>query len=587
MKKGLVIIFLIISYCGFSQNKATKKKDTIKTEVIEVVSKYNPKIADANKITKNPEIILSDKNKKKKLTYSIFSAPVASTFIPKSGVVKGINVGVRERIYDNYLALGYGNYNSPYAEIYLNTNQRFENQFGLHAKYNSSLDNVENTLLDSDFSNFIASAFFKKEERYFDWKITVDAEKNKYNWYGLSNQNISATTLNFIEEQQNYNFIKASGEVDFIDAYVDNSELSISHFSDNFKSREFLINLKTIFDFPIDRIFRNANNLYLKTNLEYLSGSFERDYAYLNRLNYTIFTTSFNPEYKSTFNGFSLKLGAKFFASFDTENKINNFLIYPDVLLQKSFDNEKYAVFVGATGGLQTNTFKSFTEENPFVSPTLLITQTSEKYNTFIGFNGIINNSLSFNVSASFKDEEDKPLFVKNNSKSDGVNTSLNGNNLLGYEFGNSFNIVYDNIKTTSFLAELQYDVTKRIEMTANVEYQSFSTTNQLEAWNLPNIQASFTTSYKNNKWFAKTNIFYVGERKDVTYTTIYPSTNSDIQTLASFVDINVNGGYHFNDKFSAFLRVNNILNNNYERFANFNIQGFQVLGGLTYKFDF
>lgn len=587
MKKKVVLITLLCSLYGFSQTKPIQKKDTVKTEVVEVISSYNPKIADANKIVKNPIIEISDKNKRKKLSYAIFSAPVASTFKPKSGVVKGIDVGVKERLYNNYLALGYGNYNSPYAELYLHSNNKFNDEFGVHAKYNSSLDDVENTLLNSDFSNFLASAFYKKEERYFDWKIGLDTELNTYNWYGLSNPNFITSTLNTIDEQQNYTYLKASGEVDFLDAYLDDTSLSIAHFSDNFKSREFLINLNTNFDFPLDFLSRNANNLQLKTSLEYLSGSFQRDYANQNRVNYTIFTAGLNPEYKTTFSGFSLKLGTKFFASFDTENKLNNFLIYPDVLLQKPFAKEKYAIYLGATGGLHTNTFKSFTEENPFVSPTLLITQTSEKYNAFVGFNGIINNDLSFNFKASLIEEEDKPLFLKNNSKSDGVNTSLNGNDLLGYEYGNSFNVVYDDVKTTSFLAELQYDFTKRIELKANVEYRNFVTTNQLEAWNLPNLQSTVSASYKNNKWFATTNIFFVGERKDVVYTNIYPAISSSTQTLDSFVDVNVNGGYHFNDKFSAFLRLNNILNNNYQQFANFNVQGFQVLGGLTYKFDF
>lgn len=587
MRQGLVLILTLLCINGFAQVKPTQQKDTVKTEVVEVVSKYNPKIADANKIAKNPVLEISKKNKKKKLQYNIFSAPVASTFVPKSGVVKGIDVGVKERIYNNYLALGYGNYNSPYAELYLHSNTRFQDEIGLHAKYGSSLNNVENTLLDSDFSNFIASAFYKKEERYFDWKISLDSELSKYNWYGLSSQNFIANTLNAIDEQQNYNYFRASGEIDFVDAYLDKSTLSIAHFSDNFKSREFLINLNTNFDFPLDYIFRNANNLYLKTNLEYLSGSFERDYANLNRVNYTIFTVSANPEYKTSFSGFSLKLGTKVFASFDTENKLNNFLIYPDVFIQKPFSKEKYAIYVGANGGLTTNTFKSFTENNPFVSPTLNITQTSEKYNAFIGFNGIINNDLSFNFSASIKDEEDKPLFIKHNSKSDGINTSLNGTNLLGYEYGNSFNVVYDDIQTTSFLAELQYDLSKRTILTANVEYQNFTTTNQLEAWNLPNIQGSLTGAYKNDSWFANANIFYVGERKDVVFNTIYPSISNGTQTLDAFVDVNLNGGYHFNDKFSTFLRLNNILNNNYQRFANFDVLGFQVLGGVTYKFDF
>ena len=76
-------------------------------------------------------------------------------------------------------------------------------------------------------------------------------------------------------------------------------------------------------------------------------------------------------------------------------------------------------------------------------------------------------------------------------------------------------------------------------------------------------------------------------ERKTVTYTSPFPSSAIGTDRLGSFVDVNLNGGYHFNDALSVFLKLNNVLNANYQRFSNFNVQGFQALGGVTYKFDF
>ena len=119
MKKYILVLFFVFgTFQVFSQKKSkkeTKKKDSI-IEVVNVVTSYTPTIADAFKIKKSPKIVLSKNTKKKKLTYSIFSAPVASTFIPKSGVVKGIDVGKKERLFDNYLAVGYGNFNTPFIE---------------------------------------------------------------------------------------------------------------------------------------------------------------------------------------------------------------------------------------------------------------------------------------------------------------------------------------------------------------------------------------------------------------------------------------------------------------------------------------
>ena len=589
MKKGFLIFLISIGF--LSANAQTevpvKRKDTVKTEIVEVITTYNPEIADANKIKKNPTLKLLDKSKKKKLEYAIFSAPVASTFIPKSGVVKGIDVGIKERVYGNYIAAGFGNYFSPYLEAYIHNHTRYESEFGLSTKYAASFNNIDNTVLDSDFSNFSASLFYKQEERYFDWKVTLNTERNNYNWYGLKENTFTDNVIDNIEENQTYNYFNVVGELDFLDSYIDKSELSISYFSDEFSSNEFLINLNTNFDLPIDFISRNLDNLKVNTSLEFLNGTFERDYQNQNDINYSIFTANINPEYNTTFSGFALKLGTKLFASFDTENSVNHFLIYPDIKIQKTIIKEQLNVYAGVFGDFKTNTYRNFTTENPFISPTQFITQTAEKYNVFIGFNGVLNKDLSFNISANIKEEEDKALFVRNNSKSNGVTNTVNGTELRGFEYGNSFSVFYDDVKTTSILAELAYDFNKNLELSTNIQFDNFKMATLTEAWNLPTVQTTVSAKYTTNKWFATTNIFYVGERKDVLYSSVSPSSLSGIQTLSSFVDVNLNGGYHFNDQFSAFLKVNNVLNTDYQRFANFNVQGFQVLGGITYKFDF
>ncbi|MDP5093756.1 MAG: hypothetical protein NWQ17_10620, partial [Polaribacter sp.] len=425
MKKGFLILAFINIFNVFSQKKTAEKvKDTVKTEVVEVITTYNPKIADATKISLNPSVNLLEKTKKQPLKYTIFSVPVASTFIPKSGVIKGIDVGVKERIYDNFIAAGFGNYTSPYFETFLHKHTRFQSEFGLSVKYNASFDNIENTVLNSDFSNLGMSLFYKQDERYFDWKVTLNSERNHYNWYGIDQNFIANSTTRFIDERQKYNLFNAIGEMDFLDAYVDKSSLSISYFNDDFNSEEILIALNTDLDIPTSFL---RENLKIGTKLEYLNGSFGSDYAITNVLNYNIFTAKIAPEYNTIYKDFTIKLGAKVFASIDGENSVTNFLVYPDIKIQKALLKENLQLFGGISGDLKTNTYRDFVDENPFVSPTIFITQTAERFNAFVGFNGILNNTISYTISANFKNEQDKPLFIKNNSKSDGMTTSLNG----------------------------------------------------------------------------------------------------------------------------------------------------------------
>ncbi len=586
MKKGFTLFLTSFIFLSINAQKKEVVKDTVKTEVVNIVTKYNPKIADAKKIKKNPKIKLLKKNNKKKLKYTIFSAPVASTFIPKSGGVKGIDIGVKERIYKNYVAAGFGNYTTPFFDAFLHHSTRFKNEIGFYAKYLAAQENIENSILNTNFSNFNVGAFYKKYDRYFDWKVSLNSERDTYNWYGLPKISFTEPITNTIIEEQVYNYFELIGEFDFTDSYIDYGRIKGFYFTESFNSSEIFVKFDTKIDLPLTFLNPKLNDISIKTSAEYLKGEFKNSYKDLNRMEYSTTTIELNPEYKIKYGNFLLKTGIKLTASFDNENDVTNSFILPDVYLEGGIVKNYLNIYGGVTGDLKTNTYKGFSEENPYISPTLLITQTLEKLNLFVGFNGKINNNLGFNIKASYKKEEDKPLFLRNASKSDGTNNSVNGTTLKGYEYGNSFNVYYDDVKTTSIFTEIEYDYSNNLSFGLQGTYNIYKLENATEAWNLPTIETSISTKYKKNKWFANADVFYVSERKDGLYSSQFPSAVSKIEIIDSFVDVNVNGGYHFNDKFSTFLKLNNILNTDYQRFANFNTQGFQILGGIAYKFD-
>jgi len=84
-------------------------------------------------------------------------------------------------------------------------------------------------------------------------------------------------------------------------------------------------------------------------------------------------------------------------------------------------------------------------------------------------------------------------------------------------------------------------------------------------------------------------NLFYWGSRQDTTNFEGLLTTESIVPnvTLDSFLDANVQITYEITNQFGAFIKVNNIANNSYNRWNHYPVQGFQILAGVSYKFDF
>lgn len=588
MKNNIILLVLMfIATISTAQKEApTKKtKDTIiKTEVVNVVTSYAPKVTDAFKIKRKPIIQLSKDVSKKKLQYNIISVPVASTFIPQSGTLKGIKVEKRERLFHNYISGGIGNSIAPFLNGYFHKSIPFNYEYGIGLNFISSTNPVENTLLSSSFYNIGLDLFYKKEQYQYTWKAGLKAKRNKYNWYGLpTNINFTNIAINTIDESQVYNSLELLGNINVLESYIEDTDVSVGYFYDAFNNYELNADMNSTFALPLNRIRQELDDLKIKTSFEVLGGKFKSDYHKTTRLRYGFISASVNPSYQFHIAGFDIEAGVKTTFSMNLRHKTNQFLLYPDVKVNFLNTDKTANLYVGITGGLNNNSYKNLSEKNPYMSPTAKLLQTNEAVHIFGGSRGVFTDDINYGIKISFKNEKNKALFSLNPSKSDGESTGIVGGDLFfGYEYGNSFNVVYDDIKTSSIFAEVGYDAGKNFAMGVNGEINFYTPTTQKEAWHLPKIKAEFFTKYKADKWYAGSNIYFVGNRKGL----IIDKAKTTIIDLDSYVDINLNGGYHFNTIFSVFLKANNITNNKYQRFTNFKVQGTQIIGGVIWKFD-
>ena len=575
--RKLHILSLLLFSVGISFAQETKK-DTLKTEEITVVKPYTPTISDAFKVTSNPIIDGTNNFEKEKVTYTIFSIPVASTFTPSKGSAKSIVRKPKEQLYENYISAGFGNYTSPLFDAFIHYGEPKYNDFGVFLNYFSSEGGIEDVLLDDNFSNAKIDVYYKQYERDFDWRINAGYKRFQTNYYGLpTNINFNESLLNSIDEKQVYNTIYLGGDINFNNSIFNGGTLEFINFSDYYDTNEYRFFAKSNFEYPIASEIIKGEVL-----IDYVNGKFAEGYLNPEPIKYSFASIGVNPSYEVLRNDLSVNVGAKLYYSFDMENSAGKFKIYPNVTASYQIVEDIFIVMAGVTGDLIQNTYKNYVEENPFVSPTLEILQTDQQYKAYIGAKGKLASNIGYYINANYSSEKDKPLYIQNR-------TLTNGTFLISesYQAGNSFNVVYDDIQTINAFGELNYEPSKEIYLALGLNYANYTTTNELKAWNLPEITATITGEYKAENWYAGTKIFFNGETFDYVIPYGDLPENGSVVKNKSYIDINFNGGYIFNDRLSAFVKVNNVIGDSYNRFVNYPVQSIQVLGGVTYKFDF
>jgi hypothetical protein len=569
----------------FQFSLAQKKQENIGTEVVNVVKPYTPTISDAFKVKETPSLDDEGNSKKEAIKYTIFSFPVASTFTPSKGKAEGIEKSKQEKLFKNYATFGGGNYGTLNAELFVTENI---DKYGYVAgvfRHLSSQGGIKDVELDDAFFDTSIEMTYGSNDKDMSWNVDLGYQNQIYHWYGLPTGFGNTLTpedrtalIGGIDSQQSYSNIALGGNVSFDESIFNEASLKFNHFSDAFGSSENRFYVKP--SFQLDVMEES-----IKTNVivDYLGGSFDKNYWNTNTESIKYGFTNFGiaPSFEMQEEDWTVHIGMGIFYSLDSQNNDNKFLLYPQINASYKVVGDLMIFYAGAEGNLEQNSYMDFVNENPFVSPTLYITPTDKKYDVFAGLKGKLADNVSYNVRASYLNESNKALFKSNDFTENSANED--------YAYGNSLQVVYDDMKTLSFFGELKADFTEDVSFGINGTFSSYTNDVQQEAWNLPTIKLNSTLDYTiTKKWFTGFDVFYVGERKDQKLNTdiIYVVAPSPI-TLESYFDVNAHVGFKYSERLTAFLRANNITNNSYEKWLNYPVQGFQIVLGANYKFDF
>ena len=580
-KYFLLLVVILLSSTSYAQ------RDTISTDKLIIIKPYSPTVNDAFKIKQKPSEKDTIKQKRRPVSYSFIEVPVASTFTPSKGIASGVKMLPPKKRYENYARFGAGNYSTLVADFLTNFNINRARAVDIGFSHKSSQGGIDGVKLDDDYSDTSLDFKLASKDRYFNWNTGLNVNHRELNYYGLSetiSSNLTTDVLNTINPKQTYTQLAAFGEIEFLEGLLKHVNLDLQHFSDDYSSSEQFVALASTLNFPI-----GYQNLDVDTDIQFLNGGFESSFYDANAIDYQQFMANLNPSFRLDYEFLNLKLGAKAVYFNDFENNSNDIFFYPDVEAKFLFNENAIEVFLGVNGGLEQNSYENFSQNNPFVSPTLRIAPTDNEYKAFAGLSSKVLEKLSITAKATYLSAIDFSFF-RANPEFENLNSTPPKRN---FDYQNSFDVVYNDLDILSFSAEVLYQIESDFSLGFEGTYSSFTTEEGQDAWNMPELELKAYANYSFiNKWNFSATVFYVGERIDTlqnvsVQTSGLPLTTGLFRsTLDSYTDVNASVEYAITPRLSAFISAHNLLNNSYNRWQNFQVQGFQVLGGLVYQFD-
>jgi hypothetical protein len=547
---------LPLLFAAFSVQRSFSQLDTLHGIG---VGKYRPVVVDANKINDAPVVVDSTKKLNIK-SYNINSKKLATGYDVEPIEAAQMVGEPLTKLYNGLVKIGMGNYKMPYGEVWYNNLRSKEYSAGFRMKHLSS----SATLDDYGFAGFSdneAGIYGKKFLKEHTLSGNFDYTRNVVHFYGYPD-----SLANFADHDaatiQRFNYFGAGAELKShytkAERYNHDVRMNYYYLGDSYKASE--------------NNFKVNGSVQTEVLKELLKVNASVDYynykTAADTINNTIITL--NPSFNADGEKYKASIGVT--AAMDIFVK-SKFYFYPSIDLSYNIFDNIIIPYAGATGGIQKNSFKSLTDENPFVLSELTMNNTNKKYELFGGLKGTLSSTIAYNAKVSYSSIGNLAMYV-NDTK-----------DLLS----NRFDVIYDDAELLNIGGQISYQQREKLRIGISGSYSNYKMKQELRAWYKPQLEFSLFANYNlQDKIVVKADLFYLGNQFAKTFE---PDTTSAIgmkvvpQELKGTLDANLGLEYRYTKKLGFFLDFTNIANYRYYRYSNYPTHRFGFMGGLSYSF--
>jgi hypothetical protein len=544
MRAQYFFLLMIIALPIRAWGQARAGKDTVmRGATIEVIQAYKPQVKQAPKPEWMPQLPPPDTTHKavnyddvpqQSLYYTYTSLPLHPLAMGKDEL---------KRPFPNYIKLGAGNLNTIYLDAGIGGlyGKNYETAIHLHhISQKGNLANQQSSLSGAEAEGTLHAA-------RADWKGALIWERNQYYNYGYNHD------LFIIPEdqlKQTYTTVRAIAEtknkVDSTDRFLYKVGVNGSLYA----ARDNTTENNLGFDVPL--AYKIESNLQAQlafsgslVNLKTASQSLSNNYIQAKA------GFGFN---NNLFTGHAL-LGYAL-------GKDNKSYFLPDIVAGYTIHKARCTIYAGIQSSLRQNTYEQLTTENPYTSNSYPVMQTS-KTEYFLGVRGGVGDHFTYSARASYWDYKSLPFFLN--------------------DFGDQrlFRVDYHPYDVTAVSLKLaaRYKEAEKWSAGLSGDFYRFHTAYGNFVWNEP------ATRIKGDFEYAP-----IAKLTLSAYLLLEGGIHSldasrTLIKLNPYADLGCNAEYQVIPRLSAFLQINNLLNNKYQRWYGYQSYGINIYGGLRLKF--
>jgi hypothetical protein len=523
---------------------------------VRVVKPYSPTLSGAKKIELLPRMDEQIDFEMPEITYHFYPKRYESEYqVEPIAAARMVKMPL-ERLYKSQLTLGFGNYMTPLAELRINQLRSRNGTFGIHLKHHSMNGKVklENDLkapagFNENEFDLYGSRFLKNA--VFDF--TAGASYDSYVHYGV---NPALDTI-LSRDQAVEPYFTAGAALGLHSMHADsfhlnyNASLEYSYFTHQFDQVEHGARLAYDFNKKL-RVMDVAGEV---------GAQFLGHYPAWDTLVGNMTTFWLNPSVAKGTDQWRFTAGINIYGEVNNEVFTPHF--YPKASFMFHIVEEVIVPYFGVDGYLETNSYRTIVDENPYIVPTLAVSPTNHKLIGYAGLKGRFSKSVSYNLKGSYSIIDDLYFYVNDNS-----------NPLM-----NQFRVVYDDVTLGNLQGELTIRPDDSWKIFLKGNYYSYITMVKEEhPWNKPVFDISLELRYNmRDKIVLDAGVYTVGSRYFENYV---PDLDA---TLPLTFDANLGLEYRYSKLLSFWIRFNNLAAQSYYLYNYYPSYRFRVMIGFNY----